>query len=326
MSATSVAENRLDFDPQTLPWVDRDDFESQLQERLAAGRLDENEASMLRDWRRDGYVVLPGKMDEELVSELLADYERYWHERPQVLRLLVQDLGETRFPDVPPREELVHHHYRVQDIQDASRAARHMMLHARVVRALQLIFDDTPVAMQSLFFEYGSEQRTHQDFPYVQAQELSHLVGCWMACDTVNDDNGPLFYYPGSHRLPKYDWGGRLVYKSEEDEVAKIDQFADHLEAEADSAGMERKIFHAERGDVFLWHGALAHGGSPVRDTTPTRRSLVVHYSTRTGYPRDRRAAHLEPRPFKRNGGMLYQLPKPTFRSRLKQRLRRLLN
>lgn len=324
MSTSAAAEPRLDFPLDGLPWVDRDGFEDRLAERLEAGRLDDSEAEMLRNWNRDGYVVLPGKMDDELVSELLADYERYWRERPADVKMLVQGIGETNFSDVPPRAELTHHHYRVQDIQDRSRAARKMMLHARVVRALQLIFDETPVAMQSLFFEYGSEQRTHQDFPYVQAQNLSHLIGCWMACDNVDDDNGPLFYYPGSHRLPKFDWGGgSLAYLNDDEQ--KVEHFADHLEAEAEKAGLERKVFHAERGDVFLWHGALAHGGSPVHKTEPTRRSLVVHYSTRTAYPRDRRAPHQEPKPFEMNGGLLYEVVKPSFASRVKGKLKRLM-
>ena len=321
MAASSPAQP-LDFDPITLPWTDRHDFEHRLQVQRDIGQLDETEAELLRGWHRDGYIVLPKKMYGDLIDQLLDDYERFWRERPPGLTMLVQGMGPTKFPEVPSREELPHRHYRVQDIQDESEAARRMILHPRIVRTLRLIFHQTPVAMQSLFFEYGSEQRIHQDFPYVSAQHVSHLVGCWMACEDVGDDNGPLFYVPGSHRLPKFDWGGRSLVFDNEDE-SKVDQFSDHLEAEAEKAGLERKVFHAQRGDVFLWHGALAHGGSPVNDPDATRRSLVVHYSTRSGYPRDRRTPYLDSVPFEMNGGMLYEPPNLTLLNRVKGRLRR---
>jgi ectoine hydroxylase-related dioxygenase (phytanoyl-CoA dioxygenase family) len=195
-----------------------------------------------------------------------------------------------------------------------------------VMRFLRLYFDDAPVAMQSLFFEYGSEQNTHQDFPYVQAKILSHLVGCWIACDDVGADNGPLFYYPGSHRLPKFDWGGgSLTFNGKDAE--QVDRFGRFLEDQAAAAGLVRETFHARRGDVFLWHGALVHGGSPANDPSATRRSLVVHYSSRAAYPRERRFAHVEPKLYEQAGGYVYLRPEggPSIVDRLTQVAKKVL-
>jgi len=49
----------------------------------------------------------------------------------------------------------------------------------------------------------------------------------------------------------------------------------------------------------------LAHAGSPVNDPELSRKSLVVHYSSRTGYPRDRRWPHADPKIEELNGGYL---------------------
>jgi ectoine hydroxylase-related dioxygenase (phytanoyl-CoA dioxygenase family) len=40
----------------------------------------------------------------------------------------------------------------------------------------------------------------------------------------------------------------------------------------------QRRTYCAKKGDIFLWHGMLIHGGSPVLDPKRTRRSYVCHY------------------------------------------------
>jgi ectoine hydroxylase-related dioxygenase (phytanoyl-CoA dioxygenase family) len=39
-----------------------------------------------------------------------------------------------------------------------------------------------------------------------------------------------------------------------------------------------RKELIAKKGDVFIWHANLVHGGSPIKDPAITRKSMVVHY------------------------------------------------
>jgi ectoine hydroxylase-related dioxygenase (phytanoyl-CoA dioxygenase family) len=92
-------------------------------------------------------------------------------------------------------------------------------------------------------------------------------------------DNGPLFYYPGSHRLPyllnnDFNEGetpltlGKKNYKDYEDVLEDLileNQF-------------EKKTFLAKKGDIFIWHANLVHGGSPVKNIGLTRKSMVIHY------------------------------------------------
>jgi ectoine hydroxylase-related dioxygenase (phytanoyl-CoA dioxygenase family) len=51
-----------------------------------------------------------------------------------------------------------------------------------------------------------------------------------------------------------------------------------------DEMGLEVKAFTAERGDVFIWHGGLLHGGAQVENERSTRKSFVVHFSTARNY------------------------------------------
>jgi ectoine hydroxylase-related dioxygenase (phytanoyl-CoA dioxygenase family) len=296
----------LDFDPASLPRIDRSDFPRELERSVAAGETTAERAGELRRFRDQGYLHVPGAIDAGLVDRLLADYEEAWSARPS-LRALVEGRGEVSLAEAPDRASLAHHHYRLMDLQDWSEAAREVMLHPAIVERLAGFLGETPVGMQSLFFEYGSEQGIHQDFPYVQAAKLSHLVGVWVALEAVDEGNGPLFYYPGSHRGAKFDFGGgSLVFDGrDERQIAEFERF---LAAET-CAGLERVELRARKGDVLFWHAALAHGGAPAQDRERTRLSFVCHYSSRGGYPRDRRAPHLDPVRIERNGGVLYQVP-----------------
>ena len=294
------------FDLTTLPWTDRPDFLPELVARIADDRIAGSEAESLRDWERDGFLRLRGLLPEDLCDSLLADYERAWVDPPDV-SVLSEGVGVAPIGDLD-RVSLEHHHYRLLDFQDVSTAATRVMMHPEIIRLLELVFDAQPVLMQTLFFEYGSEQSLHQDFAYVQADILSHLVGCWIALEDVDDENGPLVYLPGSHQIQKFSWSsGGMVFDGQ-DELETL-SFERHIEAEAERMGLKKLILHAKKGDVLLWHCALAHGGSKVLDRNRSRKSIVGHFSTREGYPRDRRFPGRDPKRREAGGGLLYDRP-----------------
>jgi ectoine hydroxylase-related dioxygenase (phytanoyl-CoA dioxygenase family) len=61
---------------------------------------------------------------------------------------------------------------------------------------------------------------------------------------------------------------GRNDYSDYEDVVEEIIR-KNHL---------EKKVFLAKKGDVFIWHANLIHGGMPIIDHSLTRKSMVIHY------------------------------------------------
>jgi hypothetical protein len=46
--------------------------------------------------------------------------------------------------------------------------------------------------------------------------------------------------------------------------------------------GLEEQRFLARRGDLFIWHALLLHGGSRICNPDLTRQSMVTHYWTQT--------------------------------------------
>jgi ectoine hydroxylase-related dioxygenase (phytanoyl-CoA dioxygenase family) len=302
----------LSFDPTTLPWTDRPDFEAQLQQRLTAGLVNEEEAGWLRQWNRDGYMLFRQAIPHEAIDTAWENYRRAVSDRP-VCRALLEGRGTVLLSELNEGEDLgsiSNYHFRFMDFHSISGATKAVMMNSKVVRFLELAFGQPPVAMQTLMFEYGSEQDWHQDFPYVVPRILSHLAASWAACEPITPENGPLEYFPGSHRFPFFDWGnGSLTYAH--DDYAKVGKFADYLRERAAQEGIQPVQLAAEKGDVFLWHAALAHRGAPVLRKGATRRSIVSHYSTRPAYPIDQRAPQSDPIVHRLNGGYYYQSPLP---------------
>ena len=278
--ASAAAPAGPDFDAASLPWVDRPDFDRELGRRLREGGVTPEEAAQLRHWREHGYLLLSAAVETELIDALLADYERGWRERPAAVHLLVEGEGEQPWTEVRPRETLSHHHYRVMNFHEWSDPARQVMLHRRLVRPLSLILGDDLVGTQSLFFEYSSEQQIHQDFAYVTSHTPSRLAACWVACEDVSPENGTVYYLPGSHRIPKFDWGGGQLY-CDSSRLSRVPAFEEHIRSQSARMGLPTVKLEAKKGDVFVWHAALAHGGSSPADRDRTRLSYVCHYGTR---------------------------------------------
>ena len=135
---------------------------------------------------------------------------------------------------------------------------------------------------QSINFLTGSQQRTHSDSIHMSTFPLGGMAAAWVALEDITPANGPLHYYPGSHKLPYY---LNANYQNEGTNWLIGDK--EYTEYEANiarkiiEAGIEKQVFLARKGDVFVWHANLMHGGEPHLDPTQTRKSMVFHYFSR---------------------------------------------
>jgi ectoine hydroxylase-related dioxygenase (phytanoyl-CoA dioxygenase family) len=296
------------FDPETLPWIDRPDadvdaYVDGLREPPSGDDLKE----ALRSWRRDGYLVLEQGVDVALVDAYLADLQRLLSERAQhEVFVDCASHGVTSIRELEPRD-LEQPALRILDFHNASTAGKKLALAKRIVSFLRHVLQDQVVAMQSLTFLRGSQPLPHQDYAFVVAGIPSHLAAAWIALEDVHVDAGPVAYYPGSQRIPKFDFGNGIFF-NEHSSLAEP-EFAAHIEAECRKRGLASKTLSIKKGDVLIWHGGLAHWGTEVRDPSRTRLSLVVHYSSARAHTFDRRAPDRVPERQYWNGGFCYSDP-----------------
>ena len=160
-----------------------------------------------------------------------------------------------------------------------------------------------PVLCNTLNLMKGSSQSIHIDSLFMTPQTPRHLIATWIALEDVDPTAGPLVYYPGSHQIPLYRFRDGSHHATGEE----MPDWSRYIESEIERRGLEKKTFLAEKGDVFIWHSDLAHGGGTIQDPGKTRRSLVCHYYTE---PDSRKFADWRLDPL--NGGFWFnRLPAP---------------
>jgi hypothetical protein len=255
-------------------WPDARDADGRLSEKLSAGRIAVADASRIEQWRARGIMHLPGAVGEDRVDEFVRDSRCVFD--PGNQRILVEYFEGGEYYVIPAEPRHRDMNVKVLELHAHFESARRVLFASPILDFLRLLFEDEPVAFQSLYFRLGSEQPMHQDTAYVQVKSPLEMVGVWVALEDVSLDSGPLAYYPGSHLFEEWLWDGqgRAMPESHPDH----DAYLQSLHQQAAARGIEPEVFRPKKGDALVWHADLAHGGMPRLDREATRTSLVAHY------------------------------------------------
>jgi len=149
----------------------------------------------------------------------------------------------------------------------------------KLVELLSVLLGGEAILFQSINFLMGSEQHTHSDSIHMTTYPLGGLLGVWIALEDIDGDNGPLHYYPGSHKLPYYlnadynNEGNALLIGDK-----SYDEYENMINDKIKEFSINKVIFKASKGDLLIWHANLFHGGEPHLNKDKTRKSMVFHY------------------------------------------------
>ena len=234
-------------------------------------------ASQVADWERDGFLILRGFMSPEEVATVCRAVDDEWSRRDgndHEIDVLTGPQAWRTFRMAEAPLEARGEAYKLNNLFARRRDIRAVALSPRLTAVLAQLLEGEPMICNSLNFERGSQQPFHIDTWYMPPPVDNRMVVASICIDDVDADNGPVAYYPGSHRIPGYRFSdGRLNEKREEAPLCRA-----YLDREIQSRGLKEEEFRGKSGDVLLWHAQLLHGGRTIRDPRRTRSSLVVHY------------------------------------------------
>lgn len=221
---------------------------------------------------RDGYVVLEGFFSHARVDRARAAVRAALRERPnEVVVDCLQTGRRSLWSQATGRST---QGFKFNDLYLLCEEVRQLALDPALSVALEDLLGEPPVLCNSLNLEKGTSQPKHIDSLYMTPRTPHRLIASWIALEDAHPDAGPLVYYPGSHRIPLYVFNDGTHHASREEIV----DWFDYIDVQLRLRGLREKAFLARKGDVFVWHADLVHGGSPVRDPRRTRASQVNHY------------------------------------------------
>ena len=261
-----------------LIWLDASTASQEIEEKLRLGAITAGEAENLRTFASDGYFLTHVDLSAAEAEEIDRDVDRLWREKPRNVTF-AYDSPPLRFSDSDERAQR-RPRYRIHELHTASPTALRLVLDPALHRYASLILGETAVATQSLYFEFGSQQALHRDSTVVPSPEFGRLVAAWIALEDIAPESGPLAYVPGSQKFPFYAFRpGEYCYDPSRHGVADVEAAVKFYDDALRESGIAPRQFLAKRGDAFVWHSALMHGGTPPLAPERTRKSLVIHYS-----------------------------------------------
>jgi len=203
---------------------------------------------------RDGYLVIdsPGAA-EEVIDDVVTDLQDLYH-------------GGGRAED-----GVFYAWHRIMDAWRISANVRALALAPNVLATMEELYGRKPLAFQTLNFRLGTEQPVHSDTLHFNSKPPGYMCGAWIALEDIDMDNGPVVYYPGSHKLPE-------ITLEDVGEGADELQYTEFIKDLIAREQLRPEYATIKKGQVFLWAANLLHGGSPQRDKNRTRLSQVTHF------------------------------------------------
>jgi len=242
-----------------IPWLDKKNGLGELKEHDFYKNADDELKAQLHNFIDHGFIVLKGFYSPDEVEKLNTEVE------------LLKNKGIVDFNYTGKKL--------MESFKHSELIDKEYFKNPRLLELLHFLMGKKIVPFHTINFIEGSEQKAHSDSIHMTTEPEGYLIAAWTALEPTHADNGPLFYYPDSHKLPyitcqDYDSGnnkwliGNNSYKKYEDKISEV----------IEEKKLKKEYFFAEPGDVFIWHANLLHGGDPIKKEGLTRKSMVAHY------------------------------------------------
>lgn len=194
---------------------------------------------------------------------------------------------------------------RIQDAWRKDPGARQIVQAPAVLAILEQLYGRKPRPFQTLNFRTGTQQKEHSDTVHFNASPAGYMCGVWVALEDIDQDNGAVVYYPGSHKLREWNMddvfaepdlrarrsqplfpplslralrrrlsGQAPLYDSGHDYAL----YEEYIQRQLPKMGIEPRLATIRKGQAFVWAANLLHGGSRRHDLNRTRHSQVSHY------------------------------------------------
>jgi len=241
-----------------IPWMDKDVSFEEVKQKLRSTNFRDDVKVQILAWKENGYLVLKNFFAPQVANSINKEIED----------LLADKKVEFTLGN------------KVMFANKQSKLIQGIATQKSITDILSFILGREVVPFQTINFITGSQQHAHSDSIHMTTYPLGYLIAIWVALEDIDETNGPLSYYPGSHKLPyilnhDYERGGNALTVGADSNYLKYEEKIGEV---VRTTNFTKKIFTAKKGDVLVWHANLIHGGEKITNPNSTRKSMVVHY------------------------------------------------
>lgn len=240
------------------PWLDGVISEHDIQNHPMFAHFSEDIEQQILKWNKNGVLIWNNFLDNETVDTINEEIDNLIEKK------------EVNFN---------YTNRKIFNAYQQSYTIRKVIKEKRLLNVLNFILDKKVLPFQSINFLKGSEQQAHSDSIHMSTFPQGYLIAAWFALEDISIEQGPLSYFPGSHQLQYLtnadyenssnrwllDGNANKKYEAKVQQVISENNF-------------KKEVFTAKKGDVFIWHANLMHGGELMLNKELTRKSMVVHY------------------------------------------------
>jgi hypothetical protein len=237
-----------------LPWIESPFFNAELKAR----DLSEDDKAYAKHFADKGYIIFDPKIEESLIDKAVYSLS-------------------PKFYNIKENDK------RLLNAWEYNKAVKEIASSEEVYKKLRLLYGREAFPFQTLNFPEGTQQRTHSDMIHFNSIPERYMCGVWIAFEDITNENGPLHYYPGSHKLPFYDMIDLGVKGSDNIETKKammvyLENYETFIEEIIQALHLKKEVLNIKKGQAIIWSANLLHGGEKIAKPGATRHSQVTHY------------------------------------------------
>ena len=234
-------------------------------------------------WEKQGFLIFKNLFDESEINNFSSDIDLNTKIYSNLYQGITVDILEG--PSLGQRKKLSQLNeqervcsMKINDLFLELDSCRKLCLADKLCFILNKLLNDTCSIINSLTFNKGSQQPCHFDTFYMPPPTQGKMVVASICLENQSANSGPLVYYPGSHLIKPYVFSHGGIHALEEE----MRHALSYVKNEIESRNLNKEVFIGNKGDVFIWHGQLYHGGNEIIDHSLTRKTLVTHYWRKT--------------------------------------------
>ncbi|MDE5077977.1 MAG: phytanoyl-CoA dioxygenase family protein, partial [Trichodesmium sp. St2_bin6] len=217
-----------------LPWVDSPFFE-QIFNQL---NLDNYTREIVKQFAEQGYVIIDDLGIEnisEIVDRIVKDLTPIYGEKGKVKSAWI-------------------YHDRIQDAWTFNQDVKKIATAPHIINLLKILYQREPIPFQTLNFRFGTEQSTHSDSIHFSSVPARFMCGVWVALEDIDANNGPLHYYPGSHKLPIFDLNDLGITGSYQNKPYDIyPVYEEFLQSLIEYNCLKKVELYVKKGQALIW-------------------------------------------------------------------------